>query len=89
MKAKLTLGVCACALAFQLAVRPAVAVDGPERPHPVRKSSPAAPSHSKAVSLAPRPHSGRRSYGAPIPQPIVKNHTPAKHESPPRKPTGP
>ncbi len=81
MKVRLTVGVCACALAWQLALQPAVARDGPDRPQVVRKSNPAPASHALASSLAPRARSKRGAYGAPIQPAIVKSHKPAKRKS--------
>jgi hypothetical protein len=64
-------------LALQMISQLALAGDGPNRPRTVTKSNPAARTHSKASSFAPRPPSKNHAYGAPIQQPILHRRKPA------------
>lgn len=86
MKTKFAIRLCACVLAVQLlgqlACQPAVARDGPDRPVAIRKVNSGLVVHAKPSSLAPRPHSKRSAYGAPISRPILGRRKPA----PPKKP---
>ena len=82
MKSAMWIGACVCALTCQLAL----ALDGPNRPQPTHKSSPAVGGHAKASSLAPGPHVKHASYGAPVGQPILKRRKPV-HKTPHLKTT--
>ncbi len=79
---------CACVLALQLASQAALAVDGPNRPRTLSKSSPGPHNPSKASSFVPRARSKNHVYGAPIQQPILRHRKPAlKVKQPATPPT--
>ena len=66
----------ALALTWQLVM----ARDGPDRAQTMTKANPSSGLHAKASSFAPRAHSKRHVYGAPIQGPIVGKRKPAAHK---------
>jgi hypothetical protein len=70
---KASVAIVFCLVVF--AGRPAFADAGVPQPRLISRSGHPAASPTKASSLAPRAHSKKRVYGAPIQRPILTSHT--------------